>query len=493
MRPGGDPPALASVCVAGAACALYTVLATPVARWGDAVDLARRAVTAPLAPYGRSYPLQSALVRAVHALGFEPARASSIVSALIAGVGVGLLHWVCRRYLRSGRVVSLGAAAAWGVNHVHWTSAVDGEVYGLLALYSVAAIAAVLAAREGSRGAWLCGVLVGLTSLHHRASLFLVPVLLAAPLLLASRGCRRAAVLRTVAGAVVGSLPFVALLIGEGARRGAGCDAEFWRAVALGSARNATLLTEQPRDLVPSLAYVARWTFFCFPGVALPIAGWGLLELFRRDRPVGGILLALGAAAVVLPLRMGGVGDRYVFLAAAFPVVGVALAAGLARIQERRGRVLGAACALACALAPPVAYVTCAARSSTLGWLPGLTPAAAADFFLPVRTGAPGSSVWAVDTLAVLGSGVVAPGTEAVYAEWGAAAALEYAQVVGGLAPELRVVRHMPLRVDLASSGERGLVVALTPIWADERGRLERLGARVERLGPSLYRVRSAR
>lgn len=493
MNPAGKPAPLPSVWVAGAAFAIYLALATPVARWGDAVDLARRATSSPLTPYGRSYPLQSALIRAVEALGADPARASSIVSALIAGVGVGLLHWVCRRYLMCGRVAAVGAAAAFGVNHVYWTSAVDGEVYGLLALYSVAALGAVLASRGSSSGAWSCGLLAGLVPLHHRASLFMLPVLLVAPLVLAAAQRRRATALRLGAGVAIGCVPFAALVIAEGARRATGFDAELWSSITVGAARNATLFTEQPRALLPSCAYVVRWTLFCFPGVALPIAAWGLVCLTRRDRAVGGLVLALGAAAMILPLRMGGVGDRYVFLAAVFPVVGLGLAVGLSSIQQWRGTTLVAVCAAACALVPPITYLSCAAGSSAQRLLPGLTREAAHDFFVPIRTGSPGSSAWAADVLAALQPEGSDDPVRLVYAEWGAGAALEYAQFAKGLAPGVRILRRMPSSDEMTAAGARGVTVAVTPIWADERSRLEPLGTDIERLAPSLYRVRRRR
>jgi hypothetical protein len=284
---------------------------------------------------------------------------------------------------------------------------------------------------------------------------------------------------------VCGLVPFVVLLVVAAGRTPGAPDAAFWTAVLVGTPRNADLILGSGRDLLPSLLYVGRWTIFCFPGVALPLAAWGLLSYGRRNRAVVGSVAALGALSLVLPLRMGGVGDRYVFLAGTYPVIAIGIGLGLEAVRSRFGRVPALVAAAVCVMVPPVLYASLALTAAGPRLLPALTPGAAQDFFLPVRTGDPGSREWSQEVSRIVG------GEPRVFAEWGAASALEYGQAFEGCAPGVDVVRHMPSREDLRAASGRGVVVVLTPIWSDERRRVGRLPGRAERLAPSIYRLRA--
>jgi len=57
---------------------------------------------------------------------------------------------------------------------------------------------------------------------------------------------------------------------------------------------------------------------------------------------------------------------------------------------------------------------------------------------LPTRAGDPGSVDWAAVTLRAVHEGDV------LYAEWGAAGALDYARDVDGVGPPVGVVRRRP-------------------------------------------------
>ena len=451
--------------------------------WGDAADLARRAVTTPLEPFGRSYPLQSALIRGVAALVGDPARASYLVAAMIGGCGVGLVHWIGRCLLGTGPVASLGAAGAWAVHHTYWKSAVEGEVYALLGVLILACLAAALASRRSVSGAWVCGVLVGVLPLHHRAALFLAPLVLAAPVLLAPQEARRSALARGLLGLICGLAPFALLVAAAAQRAPGGADAAFLSSVLVGSPRNADLLLDSQRALLPSLLYVARWTLFCFPGPLLLLAPWGLVRMWREDARLGAVLLAAGTLGVVLPLRFDGVGDRHVFLEAAYPALVLAGACGLEAAAQRFGRSATTTLAVLSTLMPPTAYAALASTAAGRSLLPGLSAEAARETLLPVRTGPSGAAAWMRDVRPLL------DGQATVYAEWGAGATLDYARDCGGALPGLRVVRRLPTASEVAAAGRTGVLVALTPLWSDERQRLAGVSGRTIPLGHSVYRV----
>ncbi len=483
------PHAARAALVVGATAALfYLLLSSAAPRWGDAADLARRAVAEPLAPYGRSYPLQAALARLVDAVVGDPARSMTIVTSLAAGAGVGLLHFTCCALLGCSRWAAFAAAGAWAFSHTYWSAAVDGETYALLGAFAVAALAVVLAARDahGSpRVAYAAGLLVGLMLLHHRASLFAAPVVLLAPIIAAQRGTRGAVARRVVVALLLGALPFVALVWREAWLAPDGLSVELLSAVLVGTPRNAELLIFSQRPLLASIAYVARWTLFNLPGPALPLAAVGTVALWRRDRGAATLAAALVLAALVLPLRLDVVGDRYVFLVGVYPVAALAVGLGVDRIARCRPRV-PVPVALCCALSAPIAYAALALSEPGRDLLSGLRPQAARDFLLPVRTGDPGSRPWVTVAARAL------RGRDRVYAEWGAAAALDYAREIEGVLPALEVVRRPPSREEIATAGVGGVVVALTPIWSDDRVRLPSQGAAPEAIGPALYRVRPA-
>jgi hypothetical protein len=471
-------PARLSCALSVFAATVYAALGSAHPRWGDATDLARRAVTQPLAPYARAYPLQSGLVDAVSHLVDEPARAATLVTAAIAGMGVGLVHWICRRLLGCGEVAALGAAGAWAVHHTIWTSAVDGDAYALLGVGCLLACGAVLATEGTARGAWACGLVVGVLALHHRASWFLAPVIVAAPVVLAQRGRRRAAIGSVTLAVLCGLVPFVALVVAQAARED-GWNATFLSKVLVGTPRNAELLLASERPVLPSLAYVGRWTLFALPGAAIPLALWGWFGS-RRERPRRTWLLtALVAVALVLPLRFDAVGDRYVFLLAAHPALILFAGVGLQRIVTAGREPLARGLAVSCIAVPVACYACLAGTGARL--LPGLTTPAARDFFLPLRLGDPGSSDWAswvaghVDAEAV------------VHADWGAGAALDYAHAVHGVRVGSGVVRRGPSPHELASGAPR--VFAVTPIWNDTVEHLPVPVDAVERVGRGLYRL----
>ncbi len=479
-------PFVEALGVASLAAILYVALASRYPGWGDAADLARRAVDGPLTPFGRSYALQSLAVRAF-AMAMSPAAALAIVSALSAAVGTGIVYWGCRSPLGLDASSAAGAALTLGFSHTYASSAVDGEVYALLGALTAATAVAALAARRYPTLELGAGALAGLAASHHRAALVLIPLGALWLSAAAASSRRRIAAFRFTVGVLLGCVPLFILVAMEASRDPSTPLTVLLHKVVFGAARNADLFFASERSLSASLVYVAKWLVFNLPGPALAAVaiGWACVARDHGRRAALGVGVVL-ASLSVLPLRFDGVGDRYALIVPLYPLVALLAGIGVQQVASRRTG-WGIGMAVSCALAPMAVYMALGATDLGPRVLPRLRAAAATEFFIPSRWGAMGSSIWARETLDAIPIG----GT--IFAEWGAGGALDYARRIDGIRVDVRVVRHMPASASPVGVGTANSFVALTPIWSDESARLATTGVRAERVGPSLYRLHAAR
>ncbi len=482
MRPGARAVAL-SAGIAGALACGYAALGAPGCTFGDAADLAARAARGgPLAPYARSYPLQTLLTRGIAALGPSPARAVVLLDAAATGLAVGVVHAIATTLRQRSAAAACAAAATLAVAHTVWSSAVEAEVYALLVLFVTLAVGAALAAQRDARAAGCLGLVAGLGLLHHRALLPLLPVLACAAVAGAPRGRRVRHAAALAGGALVGALPFAGLVAAEAQRRGVPLvDGAYLAQVLVGVPRNAALVAGDAAPLGASLLYVAKWLAFDLAGPALALAPLGLAAV-RRRHGVRGLALAAAAcgAVCVLPLRMGGVGDRYVFLTPLLPLLALLCAEGVDVVRsELRRRAL----ALACAATPPLCYAVLAVTPLGARLLPDYDAAAVRRFLLPVRTGFDEPERWARDVLAALPAGAE------VQAEWGAGGALEYMQSVRGVRTDVVVQRALGARHPGGAAAAGGSWYVVTPVWRDRAARLPH-GVAADEVRPGLFRAR---
>lgn len=401
-QPGAGPglpwPAWLPEAVAGAgALALYSATVAPGLTAGDSGELATAAALWGLA-HPPGYPLWTALAHgwqaALAPLGFAPAQATNLLSAVLAAAAAALLARLLRRWTGSG-AAALAAALAFAASGPVWSAAVVTEVHGLALLLLVAflgVMGAGPAARAGRSRLLAAGLLGGWGLLAHQ--LFALPLLAALPWLARAvgggggAGAARARRLGWLAaGLGLGLLP--ALLV-------------WWRAAAAPDLRwgwrgPADLARYFLRTVYDPGADAGAWA-------AALARAWQLLSGLARGASVAGCLLAAAGWVLAARRRAGrrdveragdgrpreaqpGAGWPGAGVAAGTAVLAIALlpllapftpdAAGLARVEPFLFVALpGLACGWAAALAGGLAAARRAQRGALAGALALLLPAA---------------------------------------------------------------------------------------------------------------------
>src|SRR5204863_122078 len=104
------------------------------------------------------------------------------------------------------------------VAHTFWQYAAVAEVYTLHVAFMLAALAIALRLGPGTvRARFALGVVLAVAGmLHHRMTAFLIPGLAYWAWTATPRGERARAVLQTLAGVIVGTLPYLALYLADG-------------------------------------------------------------------------------------------------------------------------------------------------------------------------------------------------------------------------------------------------------------------------------------
>jgi hypothetical protein len=313
---------------------------------------------------------------------------------------------------------------------------------------------------------------------------FAVPGLLLWVVTGAPQGRRVRAFGEVAAGALAGAVPFAVLCLAAppvpptGAEGGIGW---WFRDVFMGGEQNASfVLGDGRKGLAASAVYLGRWVLFNLPGPALALAAFGLLSAPRR---IATSLAVLVAAGIWFPLRYDWTGDQYAFLTPLYPVLALAAALGVARIERSGGPRAAAGAAIACAAAPVLLYGLLAWTGLAARLLPGLTPEAARSAVLPTHTGDRTPETWCRARLAALPAGA------RLHADWGDGQVYLYLQEAEGLRRDVQVVVW---NVAIRLGGDRGeeWVSALPFTRAVPRPVREVL-PRLEPKGDGLFRVRS--
>lgn len=474
------PPA---VIVFGAALVLYAVSVAPGAHWGDSAELSRRALELELSPSARGYPLHRALCWMAAHLSGDAAFGSNCVSALFGAVTVALVFETARRLAGSVRA-GLAAAAATGFAHTFWSYSGVAEVYTLHTAFLAGAVLCAVVADGGStRARFAVGALLGLSLLHHRLMAFAVPGLVLWVVTGAPAGRRVRAFGEVVLGALAGAVPFAILCIVAPRTPPAGVEGGFgwwFRDVFMGGDQNAAfVMGAGSKGLASSAWYVARWLVFNLPGPALALAVLGLVAAPRR---IGASLAVLVAAGLWFPLRYDWTGDQYTFLVPLYPVLAIAAALGLARLERTRGPRATACVALACAAAPVVLYGVVAWTGLAGRLLPGLTPDAARRTALPTHTGDRTPEMWCRARLAAL-----PPGAH-LHADWGDGQVCLYLQESEGLRRDVRIdVWNVSIRL---GDGRGEEWVSALPFTKELPHAVREALPRLEPKGDGLFRVR---
>lgn len=355
--------------------------------WGDSAEFALRAAELELSPIARGYPLHRLLSWVLAAVVGDPAVGANLVSVLGGAVSVGLLFRLVQR-LTELDLAAWGAAAALLFAHTYWGYACVAEVYSLHTAFMLGLLLAADGLDEHpERAAWWLGLLLGASLLHHRLIAFVVPGLVVWAWSTTAADRRLAVLSRTVAGGVLGAVPFVLLCVF--ASRAPPPDevspALWWfRDVFMGGDANAQfLIASDGKSALESAVYLGRFVVLNFPFLALPLCAWGLLRghaEIGRGRSVALVTLLLVQSW--FPFRYDWTGDQYAFLVPLYPLLALAVGLGLARLYRRRQPLAMVAC-LAVAILPPLTYATLAFTSLATRVLPGLTPTGAAETLWP--------------------------------------------------------------------------------------------------------------
>jgi 4-amino-4-deoxy-L-arabinose transferase-like glycosyltransferase len=466
-----------------AALVVYGASVAPTVHWGDSAELSRRALTLELSPSARGYPLHRSLCWIAGHVTGDAGFGANCVSALFGALTAALVFETARRLAGSVRA-GIAAAAAAGFAHTVWSYSGVAEVYSLhTAFLAGALLLAVAADTAGGRARFALGVVLGLALLHHRMIAFAAPGLLLHVGTGAPAGRRARALLEVAAGAVAGALPFAVLCVvaSPSPAPGAGGGIGWWfRDVFMGGEQNAAFVFGDGRKgLAASAAYLGRWLLFNLPGPGLVLAGLGLASAPRR---VAASLVVLIAAHAWFPLRYDWTGDQYAFLVPLYPVLALAAALGVARIERSRGPGAATGAAIACAAAPLLLYGVVATTGLAERLLPALTPDVARRTVLPVHTGDRTPETWCRARLAAL-----PPGAR-LHADWGDGQVYLYLQDAEGLRRDV-TVEVWNVRIPLADGRGEEWVSAL-PFTREPPRPVRDVLPRLEPKGNGLFRVR---
>jgi hypothetical protein len=467
-----------------AALVVYGASVAPTVYWGDSAELSRRALTLELSPSARGYPLHRALCWIVGCVTGDAGLGANCVSALFGALTAALVFETARRLAGSVRA-GIAAAAAAGLAHTVWSYSGVAEVYSLhTAFLAGALLLAVMADTAGGRARFLLGVVLGLSLLHHRMIAFAAPGLGLWVVSGAPSGRRVRALAEVAAGAVAGAVPFVVLCAVASSSPPPGVAGGFgwwFRDVFMGGEQNAALvLGDGSKGLAASAAYLGRWLLFNLPGPALVLAGLGLASAPRR---VAASLVVLIAGHVWFPLRYDWTGDQYAFLVPLYPVLALAAALGVARIERARGPGAATGAAIACAAAPLLLYGLVATTGLAERILPGLTPDAARRTVLPVHTGDHAPETWCRERLTAL-----PPGAR-LHADWGDGEVYLYLQDALALRRDV-TVEVWNVRIPLGDGRGEEWVSAL-PFTRELPKPVRDVLPRLELRGDGLFRVRA--
>lgn len=357
---------------------LYGLTANRGAQWQDSGAHIWRIITGDLLNergLALSHPLHYYLGRLAIAPGLRaPAHAITLVSALCGAVAVANTYG-CVRALTRCRTSSVLAAVSLALAHTVWQMATITETYTLvIALLSAELWAMVMFQTTGRAGfAWLMALMNGLGVANHMQASLTTPLVLIVAYGGMSR--RQLTIKHLLAGTtlwLVGSLPYSALVFSEWMRSGD-------LAATLASALFGRDFAPAVMHVVPSAHNALVTVGFAslnFPNLLLPLAGLGLLNVWRFRRKLH-VQLPLGAALIVhaaFALRYQVV-DQHTFflptylLLCIFGGMGLSdLLAGAAR--SSRSRWVGAVVAML--TLTPLIYATAPRVARSLGVLEGI-------------------------------------------------------------------------------------------------------------------------
>jgi 4-amino-4-deoxy-L-arabinose transferase-like glycosyltransferase len=424
----------------GIAFALYLVTLAPGVHWGDHAELQIAASQPEFGLGARSYPLWTALAAGVVGLfSLEPAFGANLLSAFFGALAVALCYLYVSGAFGSRRA-AIFAAFSLTVSHLLWSASTAAEVYSLVACF----LFLLLMAAEDSlqnvrRGAFLLGLIAGLSLLHHRMiQLAAVSMLTVLVVIWLRRGALARGLLFGLLGTLVGAVPLAILflLIPQ-----SGGLVERVNLFLLGGFR-AQLPTHLGvgAGLLGLVLYGVRFMAFNLAG---PQGFTFLLSAGRRRVPHPGhrsLLFALLLGSLPLLLIQPHVGDRYVMMLPA--VCAAAVLAGIAAAERmNRGylRILLPALALLC---PPVFYGVLA-RSEVperLGLFKGLTAAHREAFLWPGHSGDRSASEFAGRVLETIPEGAL------LLTEWGDGCALQYVQQTSKSRPDIEIRQSLRQR-----------------------------------------------
>jgi hypothetical protein len=465
-----------------AALVLYVASTSPVVFWGDSAELSCRAVDLELSPIARGYPMHRLLTWAAGRAFHDPAFGSNLVSAFFGAVSVGLVYEAGRR-LGGRERAGVAAAVVTGLAHTFWMYSAVAEVYTLhTALMLGAILLAIVADSGGARTRVALGVVLGLALLHHRMIAFTVPGLVLWTWTGTPAKDRLRAIGQVTAGALVGAIPFIVLCVVASRTPPADVSNRAWwwfQDVFMGGERNAGfLLGEGRKGLAKSAAYLGRWLVFNLPGPALALAVAGFVVAGRRTAWFLGVLAVCN---VWFPLRYDWTGDQYTFLIPLYPILALAAAVAVGRIEETRGARAAVAATAACAAAPLLLYGALGFTSLGSRFLPGLTPETVRSTIVPVRGGDRAPREWCVRRLESL-----PPGAR-LHCDWGDGEAYLYLQRAEGIRRDVTVdVWNTTIKLG-DGGGEEWLSVL--PFTRETPKPVAAVLPRLERRGDGLFRV----
>lgn len=319
-----------------AGLALYVATLAPTLLWGDDAELQRIVQTGEPRTLGQSSAASHLLwlaiarlfVRATGWLPLDAAGRADLVSALFAAMAVAGICAAAAELASSIEtnpiLAGCAAAVALGLSHTFWLLAVRPDVYTLELALITFALWGVLRWRRRGQPHYLVATALAVAGalLNHVVVLASVPGL--ALLVWAVPAVTRRRLLSAVmpAGAV--------LILGIGLAGLHGVPVEDLVRAALSYRPSLPLA----RDALLVPAYL----LYQFP-LSLPLAGWGTLLLWRRDRGAlwGAAALYAGNALLML-LRYHPamyVRDQYIFYLPSYVPVALLVGLGAAGVLER--------------------------------------------------------------------------------------------------------------------------------------------------------------
>lgn len=344
---------IATVVAAG----LYISTAAPGLIWGDSGDAQVRVLLGHCydqVNWSRSHILFYLIARGITALGIDPARTATLLSALAGAVTVGNVALLMRMIVGRGAAV-VAAVGMFALSHSLWHLSTVAEVMTLSTMWLSLELICVYQFTRTRRAGWLVAALFvnGLGLATHNLAMLTWPAYgaLVITTLLESKPIRARTLFMGLGAMLIGASPVIALFIYLCAHFAS--PGVVLREMLMGRYGPFVQNTNVSVSLV---ARMMGYTAYCFPTpIALAAIGGVLHVLAQPRRAWPAFLITAFLLFFGFAVRYN-VADQHVFMLHSYVIAVLFVAFGVDRWLQRRPSRLTNLSIIGLSLAAPLVY-----------------------------------------------------------------------------------------------------------------------------------------